>query len=895
MAPAPNASPSQSSQQLASAAPLGAALADGAAPASSKKSSLSSLVGDDDLASFILRVASRKGSFDSADRFSTSTNDSATDESSDKLAVPLHIVERTIAVIDERLHEIETEVERMIDGRTDQLKDFIETAALLEADSAAVSGKLEELTRKVQDPESGELVVLQRRKEALELKLEEKRREKRRRLLAAKVARFEEVASALSQALKQGALMIAARSFQSLKIATSDIPHGEDGFSKADINARFDQLQNLMLSSMEDTLESFVSLDTAVDFVRLRLDPQVNVAGTGESTTFAEFFAVIELLALEDHLLVPLSRSLSRLALQPVISTAAFRIEEESENSLTLRRISAVDQNAPLSICESAFADLYKVFSFIEQVLFVSKSETSERFFSRLGAVTWPEIARGTIDYHITPSIPTTAAELDEYAENVLRLCKEFEDKLAAIGLLLPPNSSSVSPDVVTDYVNQERHLSAYCSSIEVHFTVQRRNTLLVRARELIASEAHDLVQIDRLSIAKLLLPLGEFSSFQDALSNMEQVLGATTTQHASKYEKQLRFLVNFPDAAFSISKCVMDLCLLLVEILVDSSNLSAFYGMTLFRTTRDILDLFAQLYPYCHRRTLSSLPQSCAVLYNSCMFIGHLLALLGPACRRRIRVPSEGAGSLEVTFIDMVPTFRDLGSSSLVHELTKHRAELSSMVEAAQGWDMPDAIRGNAVTKAANQIILHLNRLANLWRPPILPPGIYLRCIGDLLTTVFELIIGEVEALHDIAEEESHRLHLVLGSIGSLPSKFAEWLAVDSGGTGKGGGGWDKADGWDDDFGDGEPSADTAITRAKADDAAATTDVAWSSLVPSARKYQQLTDLVVLSFADIMQRLRAGDLDDFTNDELAGLVRALFADTPLRQKNLDEIRRRRR
>lgn len=50
------------------------------------------------------------------------------------------------------------------------------------------------------------------------------------------------------------------------------------------------------------------------------------------------------------------------------------------------------------------------------------------------------------------------------------------------------------------------------------------------------------------------------------------------------------------------------------------------------------------------------------------------------------------------------------------------------------------------------------------------------------------------------------------------------------------------------------------------------------------------MTDILELSFAEIMTRFRAGQLHMFKVHELSNFVCALFADTPLRQRNLEEI-----
>ncbi len=55
---------------------------------------------------------------------------------------------------------------------------------------------------------------------------------------------------------------------------------------------------------------------------------------------------------------------------------------------------------------------------------------------------------------------------------------------------------------------------------------------------------------------------------------------------------------------------------------------------------------------------------------------------------------------------------------------------------------------------------------------------------------------------------------------------------------------------------------------------------------------FKTLLQLLTWSFASIMEHYRMGALSDFTTDQLVHLFRALFSDTPLRQRNIDEVRR---
>lgn len=53
---------------------------------------------------------------------------------------------------------------------------------------------------------------------------------------------------------------------------------------------------------------------------------------------------------------------------------------------------------------------------------------------------------------------------------------------------------------------------------------------------------------------------------------------------------------------------------------------------------------------------------------------------------------------------------------------------------------------------------------------------------------------------------------------------------------------------------------------------------------------FKTLLQLLTWSFADIMEHFRMGALTDFSIDQLVHLVKALFSDTPLRKRNIDEL-----
>lgn len=59
---------------------------------------------------------------------------------------------------------------------------------------------------------------------------------------------------------------------------------------------------------------------------------------------------------------------------------------------------------------------------------------------------------------------------------------------------------------------------------------------------------------------------------------------------------------------------------------------------------------------------------------------------------------------------------------------------------------------------------------------------------------------------------------------------------------------------------------------------------------VPSWLKYSYLSELLEASMADISYLFEEGALVDFDVEELARLVRALFADTPLRSTTISKL-----
>ena len=116
-----------------------------------------------------------------------------------------------------------------------------------------------------------------------------------------------------------------------------------------------------------------------------------------------------------------------------------------------------------------------------------------------------------------------------------------------------------------------------------------------------------------------------------------------------------------------------------------------------------------------------------------------------------------------------------------------------------------------------------------------------HLRAISKILDYIFKRFIEGILNLPDITTEESEHLHKLLYSFFQFNSIFNS-----------------------------KKYSDTQPALSK--------------------KFHFIVNILDMNMATIMFHFDRGDLKDFGKDELDHLICALFADTPLRQKNLDHI-----
>ncbi|CAM9129934.1 unnamed protein product [Hapterophycus canaliculatus] len=329
-----------------------------------------------------------------------------------------------------------------------------------------------------------------------------------------------------------------------------------------------------------------------------------------------------------------------------------------------------------------------------------------------------------------------------------------------------------------------------------------------------------------------------------------------------------------------------------------------------LFRTARDMLDLFRAVVPVQHANALDGVPRIAAVFQNDCLYLAHHMVTLGHEFREGLPPPANQTA----TMIDTVPLFRELAAQSLSEQQRRQQQQLqeffsgvdvlASTVTApafsqdrgaadgsvferlygddddgsgrgpgalrggldARGWMAPGVGGGGgggvgmaagygggtaeegAAAVAVRKSVYHLRQLrqARAWSilawSNVLPDRVYKRVMGALLSLVAGKICTPVLAAGDLGEEQTHALHRIFKSLG-------------------------------------EAAQDIFDSSAEAEQHTP----GWSKAVV-------VGQMMELGLEAIGEQLQGDGLRPLSNDELGGLVRAIFQDNPGRAAILDAV-----
>ncbi|KAI0642247.1 hypothetical protein C8Q79DRAFT_917367 [Trametes meyenii] len=249
-------------------------------------------------------------------------------------------------------------------------------------------------------------------------------------------------------------------------------------------------------------------------------------------------------------------------------------------------------------------------------------------------------------------------------------------------------------------------------------------------------------------------------------------------------------------------------------------------------------LELYRALVPVANATLLQQSAKEPMRFSNDCRFIGQELErivakLNGPKAAAQDKL-EEG-----------LETLKALADSWFEDAIAREERLIEEALDRARRFiDTTHQERYDECESAVNDVFQRIRRVAPQWEA-VLAKSKYYEALGAIVETALSRVLSEVLSLEDITEVESQRLSELCRILNAL-----EWLFVE----------------------DQEQPSFVA------------------SYVPSWLKFSYLSELLEASIADISYLFEEGALVDFEIEELVKLVRALFADTPLRANTINKL-----
>ncbi|KAH7921288.1 hypothetical protein BV22DRAFT_1072517, partial [Leucogyrophana mollusca] len=255
--------------------------------------------------------------------------------------------------------------------------------------------------------------------------------------------------------------------------------------------------------------------------------------------------------------------------------------------------------------------------------------------------------------------------------------------------------------------------------------------------------------------------------------------------------------------------------------------------GTLIMQSAGLILDMYRALAP------IRSGNGNCMQFSNNCFYLAEEVN----------RVATYERGVLAVK--DKLEECRDglkLFADSLFQDgIEQVRQTSCDILTSAEGFiDTSNQDRYDDCEAAITRVLREIRSTAHAWKS-VLPKSKYYNAAGAIVEGALSRILEDILALPDIPEVESHKLSELCRILGALEGLFVE-----------------------------DTNESSFVV----------------SYVPSWLKFSYLSELLEASMADFTYLFEEGVLVDFEIDELVKLVRALFADTPLRTTTLGKIER---
>ncbi|CAG8508919.1 5727_t:CDS:10 [Acaulospora colombiana] len=501
------------------------------------------------------------------------------------------------------------------------------------------------------------------------------------------------------------------------------------------------------------------------------------------------------------------------------------------------------------------FTPLIVIFQFVYTFIFGGINPTSKetlvlpiasQYASTFGKFISHDLRDVVINEYLSHVIPTEISEFKRF-EEVTNAVRRFQLEMRRMGFMRTPREGEEE---------EERTLGAYVAKVDILFTVKKRDRLLELGRNIMLNKSFESVFIIKEEPEEVISEeTRDTKLIDDKLETENHQNGADVeTQNINPNEG---WEVDWNEA-WDEDGWVND----------DSSNQERTPGeagtnasakvekeLMKYAVTvkpKPLIDLTINTLDEAQNlNTKSGLRLYQATLdlfdlYRAIMPVYHSDQLINkPALAMLFRNDySDDSKGDRILYKEAADRLRELGSEWYEKQLDKQKSLHKQILQEMGGVQQSaNEERFEACQRSMNRIVDNMNYLSKEWKE-ILLPSEYYSIMGSLIGMVLDIMIENLEDLYDISAEESHQLNLIYSRLLILENIF-------------------------------NGNRRNTIEQ----------------YVKNWKKFCQITDILELSFAEIMNRFRASELECFTTNELEGLICALFADTALRERNLQEIR----
>ncbi|KIY51849.1 hypothetical protein FISHEDRAFT_36158 [Fistulina hepatica ATCC 64428] len=257
--------------------------------------------------------------------------------------------------------------------------------------------------------------------------------------------------------------------------------------------------------------------------------------------------------------------------------------------------------------------------------------------------------------------------------------------------------------------------------------------------------------------------------------------------------------------------------------------------GTIILQTASAVLDVFRAVYPT--TLGLKADNVKCMQYSNDCLYMAAKVPQM-------LKSSGELPAAVGERMLESARRLGVVGESWYWDTIRTQGQAVNDMVGqmAAQLSVTADQETFDACEAMTNEVLQHIRQVARPWKGVLLKQKYY-TAIGHVVDEAVLRLMDDILALPDIPEVESHRISELCRILKALESLFVD--------------------------------EDGSLVVA---------------YVASWLKFSYLSELLEASMADITYLFEEGALVDFETDELVRLVRALFADTPLRANTIQTI-----